>query len=226
MNIQHPMPEALLHTGMSAVRVPRVEANVLPLPRQMGGGKPQVRSTKLKRSSKHPLPMTRGGRSDWSLGFGHSLELWPLNFELRFVFLRDTARDALKNGAGTASSPCFVSSTAFCEDEPSPPLIEDEKDLVLEPWVLDILWSIGCISLFRRSRSDYVMVAVGLSPRNDGWEMLRVAERRLNRRANRSLQASLRDARFLCSFPVRLSPRLPSSPRSARQTRQSLAPEE
>src|SRR5688572_22547359 len=41
------------------------------------------------------------------------------------------------------------------------------------------------------------MVAVGLSPRNNGRERVRVAERRLNRRANRALQASLRDAWFL-----------------------------
>ena len=46
------------------------------------------------------------------------------------------------------------------------------------------------------------MVVVGLSPRNSGGETVRVAERRLNRRANRALQASLRDARFLHSLPV------------------------
>src|SRR2546425_7453263 len=48
------------------------------------------------------------------------------------------------------------------------------------------------ISLFGKSRSDCVMVAVGLSPRNYGGERVRVAERRLNRRANQALQASLR----------------------------------
>ena len=68
------------------------------------------------------------------------------------------------------------------------------------------------------------MVAVGLSPRNDGGERIRVAERRLNRRANQSLQPSLRDARFLRSLPVGSSPRLPSWPRSARRTGRPLAP--
>src|SRR5437764_12720961 len=58
------------------------------------------------------------------------------------------------------------------------------------------------ISLFGKSRSDDVMVAVGLSPRNNGGERVRVAERRLNRIGNRSLQASLRDARFLRSLPA------------------------
>ena len=55
-------------------------------------------------------------------------------------------------------------------------------------------------SLFRRSRSDCVMVAVGLSPRKNSGERARVAERRLNRRVNRALQASLRDARCLRSL--------------------------
>ena len=60
----------------------------------------------------------------------------------------------------------------------------------------------GRISLFEQSRSDCVMVAVGLSPRDNGRERLRVAERRLNRRANRNLQASLSDARHLRFVPV------------------------
>ncbi len=51
-----------------------------------------------------------------------------------------------------------------------------------------------------------MMVAVGLSPRNSGGDRMRVAERRLRRRVTRSLQASLRDARFLRSFPVGLRP--------------------
>src|SRR5881396_89968 len=59
----------------------------------------------------------------------------------------------------------------------------------------------GRNSLFGKSQSDRVMVAVGLSPRNNGGERVRVAERRLNRRANQALQASLRDARFLRSLP-------------------------
>ena len=63
------------------------------------------------------------------------------------------------------------------------------------------------------------MVAVGFSPRDDGRESLRVAERRLNLRAKRALHASLRDARVLRSLPVGSSPRLPSWPRSARQNR-------
>ncbi len=46
------------------------------------------------------------------------------------------------------------------------------------------------------------MVAVGLSPRNNGVESARVAERRLNRRVNRALQPSLRDAQFLRCLPV------------------------
>src|SRR5205809_4493614 len=60
----------------------------------------------------------------------------------------------------------------------------------------------GRISLFERSRSDCVIVAVGLSPRDNGRKRLRVAERRLNRSPNRTLQASLRDARFSRSLPV------------------------
>jgi len=40
-----------------------------------------------------------------------------------------------------------------------------------------------------------VKVAVGLSPRNNDGEKLCVAERRLNRRINRAVQALLRDAR-------------------------------
>ena len=58
------------------------------------------------------------------------------------------------------------------------------------------------ISLFEQPRSDCVMVAVGFSPRDNGRERLRVAERRLNRRANRTLQASLRDARSSRSLTV------------------------
>ena len=50
------------------------------------------------------------------------------------------------------------------------------------------------------------MVAVGLSPRNNGGESLRVAERRLNRGFNRVLQALLRDSRFLRSLLVGLKP--------------------
>ena len=46
------------------------------------------------------------------------------------------------------------------------------------------------------------MVAVGLSPPHKGEERVRVAEGRLNRGANRALQASLRDSRCLRSFPV------------------------
>src|SRR6266542_7122553 len=68
-------------------------------------------------------------------------------------------------------------------------------------------------ALFGKSRSDCVMVAVGFSPRDNGRKRLRVAARRLNRRANRALHASLRDARFLRSLPVGLSPWLPSWPR-------------
>ena len=90
----------------------------------------KVQNTKLKSMPKRQFPIS-GGRSDWALGFGHSFGLWPLDFEFPVVSFRDGARDALKNGAGTASSPCFVSSTAFCGDEPSPPLIENEKDLGL-----------------------------------------------------------------------------------------------
>jgi hypothetical protein len=40
------------------------------------------------------------------------------------------------------------------------------------------------ISLFEQSRSDCVMVAAGFSPRDNGRERLRVAERRLNRLSN------------------------------------------
>src|SRR2546427_8830257 len=58
------------------------------------------------------------------------------------------------------------------------------------------------ISLFEQSRSDRVMLAVGLSPRDNGRERLRVAERRLNRNPNQALQASLRDAWFSRSPPV------------------------
>ena len=36
-----------------------------------------------------------------------------------------------KNGAGTASSPSFVSSTAFCGDEPSPTLLANFLELTL-----------------------------------------------------------------------------------------------
>src|SRR2546427_8097127 len=75
------------------------------------------------------------------------------------------------------------------------------------------------ISILEQSRSDCVMVAVGFSPRDNGRERLRVAERRLNRRANRALHASLRDARFLRSLPVGSSPRLTAWPRSAKQNR-------
>jgi len=46
------------------------------------------------------------------------------------------------------------------------------------------------------------MVAVGLSPRNSGGERVRVAERRLNRRVNPALQASLRDAPVFTLPPV------------------------
>ena len=36
-----------------------------------------------------------------------------------------------KNGAGTASSPSFVSSKALCGDEPSPPLFAHFLELTL-----------------------------------------------------------------------------------------------
>jgi hypothetical protein len=39
------------------------------------------------------------------------------------------------------------------------------------------------------------MVAAGLSPRNNGEEWVRVAERRLNRRGNQALHASLPPSR-------------------------------
>ena len=39
----------------------------------------------------------------------------------------------------------------------------------------------GRISLFEQSRSDCVMVVVGLSPRDNGREKLRLGEQRLNR---------------------------------------------
>jgi hypothetical protein len=50
----------------------------------------------------------------------------------------------------------------------------------------------GRSSLFDQSRSDCVKVAVGFSPRDNDRDRLCVAERRLNRRADRALHASLR----------------------------------
>src|SRR5439155_10166416 len=78
-----------------------------------------------------------------------------------------------------------------------------------------------------QSRSDSVIVAVGLKRLEAHGIMsgkVRVAERRLNRTANRALQASLRDAWLLRSVPWAKSPRLPSPPRSARQSGGRLPP--
>ena len=44
------------------------------------------------------------------------------------------------------------------------------------------------MSLFEQSQSDCAMVAAGFSPRDNGREKLRVAERRLNRRVNRAFK--------------------------------------
>src|SRR5437870_6921617 len=66
-----------------------------------------------------------------------------------------TGRGALKNGAGTASSPRLVSRAAFCGDEPSPPLLTHPSN----PFIAFVNWRF-CFIIPPMKPCSWLMAAV------------------------------------------------------------------
>ena len=76
-----------------------------------------------------------------------------------------TPQGASKNGAGTASSPHFVSSTAFHGDEPSPPLLDRFlKRTLLPPAQAEL--SLDAVKPVRNDLSDSDLQIVPAKPEN------------------------------------------------------------
>ena len=74
-----------------------------------------------------------------------------------------TPQGAPKNGAGTASSPHFVRSTAFCGDEPSPPLLARVvKRSLMAPAQVEL--SLDAVKPVRNDLSDSDLQIVPAKP--------------------------------------------------------------
>ena len=112
-----------------------------------------------------------------------------------------TPQGASKNGAGTASSPHFVSSTAFDGDEPSPPLLDRFlKRTVLTPAQTEL--SLDAVKPVRNDLSDSDLQIVPARPAIEP-DALKPPRLRLLRPESNGFAWSRLSARFFNSERVR-----------------------